>query len=48
MQQSLAYNFVLNMWVMGRVEENFVQSQGTNGRLTSDEVTMILATPQNK
>lgn len=45
--QSLAYNFVLNMWVMNRVDETFVQFQVEKNRLTQDEADMIMATPQN-
>lgn len=43
---SLAYNFILNMWVMKRIDATFVQTQVTQGRLTQDEADMILATPQ--
>ncbi|MDM5333442.1 hypothetical protein QUF56_09405 [Ureibacillus composti] len=43
---SLAYNFILNMWVMKRVDQTFVQAQVTHGRLTKEEADMILATPQ--
>lgn len=46
-QQSLIYPFVLNMWMMKKVDEAFVHGQANLGRLTQDEVTMILATPQN-
>ncbi len=45
--QSLAYNFILNMWIMKRVDETFVQGQVTLNRLTQAEADMILATPQN-
>lgn len=48
MQQSLAYNFVLNMWVTKRVDEVFVKTQVTNGRLTQEEVIMILSISQNQ
>lgn len=44
---SLVYPFVLNMWNMKKVDEGFVKGQATLGRLTQDEVDMILATPQN-
>ena len=47
MKQSLVYPFVLNMWMMRKVDETFVKGQANLGRLTQDEVTMILATPQN-
>lgn len=45
--QSLSYGFMLNMWVMKRVDEPFIREQQVKGRLTQDEVTMILVTPQN-
>jgi hypothetical protein len=35
------------MWMMNRVDENFVRAQVTMGRLTQAEADMILATPQN-
>jgi len=44
---SLVYNFVLNMWIMKRVDATFVQAQVSMGRLTQEEADMILATPQN-
>lgn len=47
MQQSLIYPFVLNMWKMKKVDEVFVRGQESLGRLTTDEVKMILETPQN-
>ena len=47
MTQSLVYPFVLNMWIMGRVDEIFVNGQVRLNRLTQDEANMILATPQN-
>ena len=46
MAKSLAYNFILNMWVMGRIDEAFVTGQHRLNRITQDEVDMILATPQ--
>jgi len=46
MNQSLVYPFVLNMWMMKKVNEAFVRGQANLGRLTEDEVSMILTTPQ--
>lgn len=43
---SLAYNFILNMYVMGRVDEAFVNKQVADGRITQEEANMILATPR--
>lgn len=43
--QSLAYNFLLNMWKMKRVNEVFIRNQSPK-LITDNEVNMILATPQ--
>ena len=48
MAKSLAYNFCLNMWIMGRVDETYLKKQVTVGRLTKEEYDMIVVTPQNK
>ena len=40
------YQFLLNMWVMGRIDETFLQGQVTKGRITQQEYEMIIATPQ--
>ena len=40
------YGFILNMWIMGRVAENYVNAQYNAGRITEQERDMILATPQ--
>lgn len=48
MQHSLVYPFVLNMWIMGAVDETFVNGQVRLNRLTQEEADMIMATPQNK
>ena len=40
------YGFILNMWVMRRVDEDYVIAQATRGRITNEERDMILATPQ--
>lgn len=40
------YQFLLNMWIMKRVDENFLQGQVVKGRITEEEKQMILATPQ--
>lgn len=47
MNQSLMYAFLLNMWMMNRVNETFVRSQVTRKFITQDEADMIIATPQN-
>jgi hypothetical protein len=40
------YQFLLNMWVMGRIDETFLQGQVTKSRITQQEYEMIIATPQ--
>lgn len=45
--ESLAYAFILNMWVMRRVDEAFIAKQVKDGRITAEESEMILATPQS-
>jgi hypothetical protein len=40
------YQFLLNMWVMGRIDETFLQEQVTKSRITQQEYEMIIATPQ--
>ena len=42
------YNFILNMWIMKRIDQLKVQSYVTVDKkyITQDEADMILATPQ--
>ena len=40
------YNFLLNMWIMKRIDEEYLTAQVTRGRITEEEKQMILATPQ--
>jgi len=40
------YQFLLNMWIMRRVDESYLQGQVLKGRITQDEYNMIVATPQ--
>lgn len=40
------YGFILNMWVMGRIDEDKVRAY-TPLYITTEERDMILATPQN-
>ncbi|MFD2869821.1 hypothetical protein ACFSY7_15115 [Kurthia populi] len=40
------YGFLLNMWVMKRIDEAYLGKMVLLGRLTQEEVDMILATPQ--
>lgn len=47
MQRSLMYAFLLNMWMMDRVDEPFIRAQVTRNFITQEEADMIIATPQN-
>ena len=40
------YNFLLNMWIMRKVDEAYLTNMVTKGRITEEEKQMILATPQ--
>lgn len=40
------YQFILNMWVFGKVTEAQVTSYGQKGFITEQEAAQILATPQ--
>ena len=39
------YNFILNMWIMGRISEDKVKSYVPKF-ISQEEADMILATPQ--
>lgn len=43
---SQMYGFILNMWIMNKVDENYVEAQCNRGRLTDQERDMILSTPK--
>ncbi|WP_275266277.1 hypothetical protein [Calorimonas adulescens] len=40
------HEFLKNMWVMKRIDEIFLQTQVTKGRITQQEYEIIIATPQ--
>ena len=40
------YGFILNMWIMKKVDENYLQGQVDRKRITIEERDMIIATPQ--
>lgn len=42
------YAFLLNMWVMKKIDEVYLSKIVQLGRLTQEEVDMILATPQKQ
>ena len=40
------YSFLLNMWVMRKINEAYLQDKVTRGFITQAECDMIIATPQ--
>jgi hypothetical protein len=40
------YGFLLNMWIMHKVDQAYLEAQVEKGRITTEEKDMILATPQ--
>jgi len=40
------YGFLLNMWIMKRIDETYLTTQVAKNRITSEEKEMILLTPQ--
>ena len=40
------YGFLLNMWIMGKVDLAYLQLMVTKTFITQDELEMIIATPQ--
>lgn len=40
------YNFILNMWIMRKIDEPKVQSYVVKAYITQEEANIILATPQ--
>ncbi|WP_019381951.1 hypothetical protein [Cytobacillus oceanisediminis] len=40
------YSFLLNMWIMNKVDETYLQGQIQKSRITQQEYEMIVATPQ--
>lgn len=42
----MVYGFLLNMWVMRRIDEAYLTTMISMGRITEEEKQMILATPQ--
>lgn len=41
------YVFLLNMWIMKRIDEDYLNKANSLNRITETEKNMILATPQN-
>ena len=42
----MIYAFLLNMWIMNRIEEDYLDTMVTLKRITVDEKGMIMATPR--
>lgn len=42
----MVYGFLLNMWIMCRIDEMYLTQMVTLKRITEEEKQMILATPQ--
>lgn len=40
------YTFLLNMWIMKKVDGDYLQGQVIKKRITSEEREMIMASPQ--
>jgi hypothetical protein len=40
------YTFILNMWIVRRIDETKISSYVSKGFITQQEANMILATPQ--
>ena len=39
------YAFLLNMWIMKKIDEAYLTAQVTKGRIPEEETAKILATP---
>lgn len=42
----MVYGFLLNMWIMRRIDESYLTQMVALKRITEEEKQMILATPQ--
>ncbi len=42
----MVYGFLLNMWVMKRIDEIYLTQMVALNRITEEEKQMIIATPQ--
>lgn len=42
----MVYGFLLNMWIMKRIDEVYLTQMVTLKRITEEEKQMILASPQ--
>ena len=44
----MVYGFLLNMWIMRRIDENYLSQMVTLKRISEAEKQMIIATPQTQ
>ena len=42
----MVYGFLLNMWIVRRIDEDYLTTMVTKNIITEEEKQMILATPQ--
>nr|WP_259549271.1 hypothetical protein [Heyndrickxia oleronia] len=42
----MVYGFLLNMWIMNRIDETYLQGQVQRGNIEQKEYEMIIATPR--
>ena len=42
----MVYGFLLNMWIMRRIDEVYLDGQVSRGNITLEQKQMIIATPQ--
>ena len=42
----MVYEFLLNMWIMKRIDENYLNKMISLKRIKEEEKQMILSTPQ--
>ncbi len=43
---SIFYNFLKNMWVMRKADEDYLQARVTKNQITQDEYNQIVASQQ--
>lgn len=42
----MVYGFLLNMWIMRRIEEDYLDGQVQRGHITQEQKEMIVASPR--
>lgn len=42
----MVYTFLLNMWIMRKIDETYLQGQVDRKRIAEEDKQMIIATPQ--